>query len=153
MDEINRLKRDVSLLSNRVEEMEKIITNKKIVLPNDSLLEKYLKDDDIKGHIQKINEKSSIIVDSEGIKFTFGEMNIEKFTEDEKAILRHLPEQYKYIARDKDNVLEIYTEKPYKNYEWWISEKGCVFHIVIYEHIFKSIQWEDAEPCEFRKYI
>ena len=74
-----------------------------------------------------------------------------KFTEDEKVILRNLPEEYKYIARDMNDELYVYIEKPIKNNTNWFVFGS--FWLPIFEHIFQCIQWTDTEPCEFRKYI
>ncbi len=67
-----------------------------------------------------------------------------KFTEDEKAILRNLPKEYKWIARDKDGDVLVYDNEPTKRNTYWLR---------IFNHLFQSIQWSDKEPCEFRKYI
>lgn len=76
------------------------------------------------------------------------------FTEDEKVILRNLPEVYKYIARDKDDQLYIYTKKPSKHsVEWWRDYMNIVCGIPMFNHVFQCIRWTDTEPCEFRKYI
>ena len=78
----------------------------------------------------------------------------ERFTEDEKVILRNLPEKYKWIARDKYGYLQIAEIEPqkledeYVCYNVWVCK-----HFNIYDHLFKSIKWEDEEPCEFRKYL
>ena len=76
------------------------------------------------------------------------------FTEDEKAILRNLPEDYKWIARDKSvNKLYVYTSKPTKETRSWLSGTGNICYLEVYGHLFKNIQWTDKEPCEFRKYL
>ncbi len=74
------------------------------------------------------------------------------FTEDEKVILRNLPEEYKWIARDKDGGLGIYDERPLKaDYMWVLSVGSYMFNS--YRNLFQSIQWSDEESCEFRKYL
>ena len=75
-----------------------------------------------------------------------------QFTEDEKSILRTLPEEYEWIARDEDNNLFIYIDKPIKKYDHWRNEDIFV-NFIVYNHLFQSIKWIDTEPCEFRKYI
>lgn len=76
------------------------------------------------------------------------------FTEYEKAILRNLPEEYKWIARDRDGGLNVYNVKPYKLDDCWGRKRISDFEMFnIFEHLFQSIKWEDEEPCEFRKYI
>lgn len=74
------------------------------------------------------------------------------FTEDEKVILRNLPEEYQYIVRDESGSLTVWTDKPKKAIYTW--KGGNVFiHFDEYGHLFRCIQWTDDEPCEFRKYL
>ena len=78
-----------------------------------------------------------------------------KFTEDEKVILRNLPKEYNWIARDKiSDYLYIYADKPHisENCEDWYSN-GYQDRLNIYNHLFQTIQWDDFEPCEFKKFI
>lgn len=66
-----------------------------------------------------------------------------KPTDDEKVILRNVPEYYKWIARDKNGLICLYTNKPRKcEYSWG----GCKYMLLPFEHIFKFIKWEDEEP-------
>ena len=76
-----------------------------------------------------------------------------KFTEDEKVILRNLPNEYNWIARDENKSLYVYIEKPCKIEDIW--DYGCnnSFGIDLFKHLFQTIQWYDFEPCEFRKFI
>lgn len=74
------------------------------------------------------------------------------FTEEEKAILRNVSEDYKYITRDSFGDLELFTEEPSKENRCWDYSCDNAF-FDIFNNIFKCIQWTDEEPCEFRKYI
>lgn len=77
-----------------------------------------------------------------------------EFTEEEKAILRNLPSNYRFIARDRDETLFIYDKKPFKgNGEFCVKRKCEIKPLSLYEHLFKSVQWSDEEPCEFREYL
>ncbi len=79
-----------------------------------------------------------------------------KFTEDEKVILRNVDEKYKWIVRDEDDYLCVYTGKPEKKYydKAWAMSSSCEYkEFNCFNHLFKTIKWEDEEPCEFRKYI
>lgn len=70
-----------------------------------------------------------------------------KLTEDEKAILRNLPKEYKYTARDENEELYIYCTKPEKNkvLEHWYG--GCDYEeFDLFKHLFQFIKWEDEEP-------
>lgn len=75
-----------------------------------------------------------------------------KFTEDEKVILRNLPKEFNYIVRVKFGNLYIHQQKPSKDIIYWESG-GEIESLIIYNHLFQSIKWEDEEPCEFRKFI
>ena len=82
------------------------------------------------------------------------------FTDDEKVILRNLPEEYKWIARDKDGAVLVSFSKPFKDEDediWDIDDYkyGEVRSSYIWQfnHLFQSIKWTDEEPCEFRKYL
>ena len=66
-----------------------------------------------------------------------------KITEDEKVILRNLPEKYKWIARDKNGLIFIYEKKPSKYDYSWIGYNDKAFP---YYHLFQFIKWEDEEP-------
>lgn len=75
------------------------------------------------------------------------------FTEDEKVILRNLPEEYKWIARDRDGDLLVYKVKSEKGSICWGRRLTDFEIFCVFNHLFQSIKWEDEEPCEFRKYI
>ena len=66
-------------------------------------------------------------------------------SEDEKAILRNLPANYEWIARDEDSKLYIYRDKPEKNVDVWMSGRGSIF-LYLFIHLFKMVKWEDDEP-------
>lgn len=111
----------------------------------------------------KLKEKLKLIEERldklEGNKPAVNEPKTWKFTEDEKAILRNLPEKYQYIARDNSGDLFVYYVKPLKNGDCWYPnypDSRTLWNLssfVFYNNIFKSIKWEDKEPCEFRKFI
>lgn len=67
-----------------------------------------------------------------------------QLSEDEKVILRNIPEKWKWIARDKDGYLCIYNEKPKKVYDTWCGSD--YLFIEVFEHLFQFIKWEDEEP-------
>ena len=66
-------------------------------------------------------------------------------TEDEKTILRNLPETCKWIARDRDGRLFVYRDKPSKATTAWLSTLGYTF-LDSFNHLFKMVKWEDDEP-------
>ena len=75
-----------------------------------------------------------------------------EFTEDEKAILRNADEKYQWIARDLDGELYLHKSMPKKDGGDWSTNGGWV-SFNAFKHLFQSIQSEDDEPCEFRKYL
>lgn len=73
-----------------------------------------------------------------------------KLTEIEKIILENTDKEYKYIARDEDGNLFLYTQEPFKNFldNWRTNSYYNAFDI--YNHLFKDIKWEDKKPYKFR---
>lgn len=76
-----------------------------------------------------------------------------QFTEDEKVILRNISGDFKYITRDRNGNINLFTNKPIKFTYTWRCYKGVSYHLSLYYSLFTCIQWEDTEPCEFRKYL
>lgn len=78
------------------------------------------------------------------------------FTEDEKAILRSLSENYKWIARNKNGSIYVYKDKPQREEDMFKCQDGykltLYWNIDIFKHIFKGVTWENSPIC-FRKPI
>ena len=66
-----------------------------------------------------------------------------KLTEDEKVILKNLPKEYKWIARDKSGLIFLCSKKPSKCDYSWIGYNDIAFP---FYHLFQFIKWEDDEP-------
>ena len=66
-----------------------------------------------------------------------------ELTEDEKVILRSLPKDYKWVARDLSGMVYIFIERPEKGQAIWY---GCGQPMIPFYHLFQFIQWEDDEP-------
>lgn len=79
----------------------------------------------------------------------------EMLSEDEKAVLRCLHRKWKWLARDGDNSLCAYEYKPSKksNDLIWRCDKGIYAELYMFEHLFKAIKWEDAEPYSIEKLL
>ena len=73
-----------------------------------------------------------------------------KLTEDEKAILRNLPKDYKWIARDLSGMVYIFIERPEKGQDIWY---GCGQPMIPFYHLFQFIQWEDEEPYSIEELL
>ena len=68
-----------------------------------------------------------------------------KLTEDEKVILRNVPKQYEWIARDAGDSLCVYTKRPIKQMSVW-STDGWMSPMPLFYNLFQFIKWEDEEP-------
>ena len=66
-------------------------------------------------------------------------------TADEKIILRNVDSKYKYIARDEDETLCIYINKPAKSKDYWLASSSPE-SLNSFRHLFKMVKWEDEEP-------
>ena len=82
-----------------------------------------------------------------------------EFNDDELCILRNIDKEYKWIARDRDGDLWIYTNKPKKEYDrYWkdcSSSKSLSFEpLDIFKNsLFTEIEWEDEEPICIDDYV
>ena len=65
-----------------------------------------------------------------------------KLNEDEKTILRNVPKEYKWIARDLTGMVYIFIERPEKGQAIWY---GCGQPMIPFYHLFQFIKWEDKE--------
>lgn len=75
-----------------------------------------------------------------------------QFTDDELCILRNIDKWYKWITRSRGNVIMLHNDKPYKDHNIWNSI-NCEAEINVFNHLFKSIQWEDEEPVFIDDYV
>ena len=75
-----------------------------------------------------------------------------QFTDDELAIMRSLPKEYKWITRDDDGELYIFDKKP-KNINGIWDNYDRIRDFDFFEHLFKSITSEDEEPVFIDDYV
>ena len=73
-----------------------------------------------------------------------------KLTEDEKTMLRNLPKEYKWIARDLSGMVYIFIERPEKGQTIWY---GCGLPMIPFYHLFQFIQWEDEDPYSIEELL
>lgn len=67
----------------------------------------------------------------------------------DRAFLEYLKEEYKYIARDKNNVLCVYNKEPYKVEEctmWRVEQLRCYILNNHFNIDLPMVKWEDSEP-------
>ena len=65
---------------------------------------------------------------------------------DEKTILRIIPKTFKWIVRSQERCLLLYEEKPQKTRYFWESSLGNVESLMVFNHLFEYIKWEDELP-------
>ena len=76
-----------------------------------------------------------------------------QFSKNEKTILRTLSEKWKWLARDKNGILYVYTHRPIRSSETYRVLEGSCESFKAFGHLFQSIQWTDDEPVEIEKVI
>lgn len=63
----------------------------------------------------------------------------------DRAFLEYIKDGYKYIARDLNGSLWLYTTKPERNREIWFSNPGFV-NLKRISVDFPMVKWNDSEP-------
>lgn len=65
----------------------------------------------------------------------------------DRAFLEYLREERKYIARDEDGKLCVYSSKPVKEEKYWYLHGGrCSWLDFAFDVCFPMIKWSDSEP-------
>ena len=75
-----------------------------------------------------------------------------QFTDDELAIMRSLPKECVWIARDDNKAIYTFNNKPEKEDELW-DNNGVIKELDLFQHLFNSITWEDEEPVFIDDYV
>ena len=73
-----------------------------------------------------------------------------QLTEDEKVILKNLPKEYKWVARDLSGLVYIFIERPEKGQAIWY---GCGRPMIPCYRLFQFIKWEDEEPYSIEELL
>ena len=81
----------------------------------------------------------------------------EQFTDLEKKLLSNIDTEYKWMARDENGRIYLYSVKPKKAIhsvlgQWIISRDGK-FQYLPLNDLFKSIKWSDPEPIRIDNYV
>ena len=109
--------------------------------------------------IDSIKKKSYLIINDIAGENIIKLPKKKQFTDDELCILRNIDKEYKWIAKDIDGDLWIYTNKPKKEYDrYWkdcSSFKSLSFEpLDIFKNsLFTEIEWEDEEPVYIDDYV
>lgn len=74
-------------------------------------------------------------------------------SDDEYFVLKNINDDYKYIARDQDRELYIYSIKPNKFSSEWSATMLLSKSISFFNSLFQFVKWEDEEPYDIKKLI
>ena len=77
-----------------------------------------------------------------------------QFSADELAIMKSINTKFNFIARDENGSLFVYMSMPLKNNaaSVWLDDIYCE-EFCVFNHLFQSIRWEDAEPVKIDDYV
>ena len=76
---------------------------------------------------------------------------LHSFTDDEKAIMRHLP--YEWLVRTEDGDIKNYEKESVKTGgNFWFATGNEVYFTWL-NHLFPTIQWENEEPVNRKDYL
>ncbi|MGF3214593.1 hypothetical protein ACQV2X_05485 [Facklamia sp. P12945] len=73
----------------------------------------------------------------------------DRLSDIERAILENV-EGINYIARDRDNNLYAYKDKPTKDSYGWKVNNNIDDYIKLNKNLFSFIKWEDEDPTKIR---
>lgn len=75
--------------------------------------------------------------------------------ENEKIVLENIYSNYKWIARDLNNDLYLFSNKPTKisSGNIWDLDGGDITSFSAYNHLFTFIKYEDKEPYKILNLI
>ena len=79
-----------------------------------------------------------------------------KINKEEYEVLKALDDKWRWIARDKNRCLYVFTGKPVKKYGpllYWGTEGFLSFELFDEKDLFQFIQWEDEEPYNIQELI
>jgi hypothetical protein len=98
--------------------------------------------------IHNVNKEDSIDPNHNGLLSPYQKTKI-KLTLHEKCILETINKKYKWITRDEDDDLYIYTHQPIKKEIDWensMTKASECCSLTIFNDLFNFIKWEDEEP-------
>lgn len=76
-----------------------------------------------------------------------------KLSETEIVILENIDKESKFIVRDRDGELKLYTTKPHKLENSWFDSWGEKMYFETFNHLFQFIKWEDEEPYNIEELL
>lgn len=77
---------------------------------------------------------------------------IPKLSDAERVILENIPEDYKWIARNKSKRINVFCFEPTKNHgSTWVG--GYSQNLDVFAHLFQFITWNDNEPYNIEELL
>ena len=75
-------------------------------------------------------------------------------SEAERIILENINKDYKWIARDENNYIYVYENKPTKEESRWKNNGIDLYEdIFVFNHLFQFITWEDEQPYNIEELL
>ena len=99
--------------------------------------------------IQKVYSLSDMLVFGKGLDLIWERKS--EISEVERVVLENVDKEYKYIARDKNGSLFLYSNEIFKFTDEWCFDgdkniDGNHSNFGLFKHLFKMVKWEDDEP-------
>ena len=91
-----------------------------------------------------------IDVSSYGMKLLWKRQELPKLSTAERVILENIDKLYKWIARDSDDALYVYTGKPTKYSSYW---NGYELILGGFPKLFTFVKWEDEQPYSIEELL
>lgn len=84
-------------------------------------------------------------VENQNMQLIWKRKDLPKLSSSERVILENLDKQYKWVARDKNGALYVYSTKPVKYSAIW-ENNGLTLALEAFPKLFTFVKWEDEQP-------
>ena len=103
--------------------------------------------------VQRPNEAYQLVVrEWIDVPVIWERKEVPLLSEAEYHILKNAKQEWQWVARDMDDDLFLYRNKPGKSNAYWIDERGDI-DLTVYNHLFPFVKEEDDEPWEIAKLL
>ena len=76
-----------------------------------------------------------------------------EFSQDTLKFFKYIDKEYKWIAKDKNDTVCTFREKPIKKEKSWVSFEEFNVLGAFKDNLFDEILWEDEEPVHINDYV
>jgi len=91
--------------------------------------------------IKNCNSLELILTIKQGLKLIWERKP--ELSDVERVILMNIDKEYKYIARDKDEEIAIFKDRPIRVHDYWSAEYAANF---TFTNLFKMVKWQNEHP-------